>query len=80
MTIELQVFAGLKDYLDSSSSFEIKEGLDLKGLVEDLKSKFPGAKELLSKSRVAINNQFIDSSIVLNNRDVVALIPPSSGG
>lgn len=80
MTIELQIFAGLKDYIHNYPEFEFTDGCDLKELIEQLKISFPNAKGLLEKSRVAVNNQFVEPTFVLKLGDVVALIPPSSGG
>ena len=45
-----------------------------------LEAKFPGIRIYKSSSRIAVNHEFVESDIALNNGDEVALIPPVSGG
>lgn len=79
MKIEIQVFAGLKDFLPSDLS--IYEQLTIAGLKEYIIQNYPQSETLLSISKIAINQKIVDDeSITIHWNDTVALLPPFSGG
>lgn len=54
------------------------EATDLDSLKQDLKQKFP---ELLDiKLAFAVNRKLVENNITFKENDVVALMPPYSGG
>ncbi len=77
MTIE--TFAILKDYFEPK--FQISETpTNINQLQEHLLRLNPRAATLLSMSRFAVNDTFIDQHYQLQANDVISIIPPSSGG
>lgn len=74
-TIKIISFGRLKEII--GLDFECKaENTDR--LLAQLNDKFPDLKEL--KLRIAVNEKIISGNTELNNNDVVALMPPYSGG
>ncbi len=77
MTIE--TFAILKDYFEPK--FQINETPNNIHQLQELLLKLnPQAATLLSMSRFAVNDTFIDQHYQLQANDVISIIPPSSGG
>ncbi len=77
MTIE--TFAILKDYFEPK--FQINETPNNIHQLQELLLKLnPQAATLLSMSRFAVNDTFIDQYYQLQANDVISIIPPSSGG
>jgi molybdopterin converting factor small subunit len=76
--IDIQVFAGLKDYFPATFNMEqVKSIADLKSCLEQQQ---PHCASLLSLSRFAVNEHFVSLEHPLNNHDKVAILPPASGG
>jgi molybdopterin converting factor small subunit len=44
-----------------------------------LKDRFPNLKNL-HQFAIAVNEEYADDALILNENDVVAIIPPVSGG
>lgn len=74
-TIKIISFGRLKEIIGLDSECEA-ENTDR--LLAQLNDKFPDLKEL--KLRIAVNEKIISGNTELNNNDVVALMPPYSGG
>jgi molybdopterin synthase sulfur carrier subunit len=74
-TIKIISFGRLKEILNSDFETE-SENTD--GLLIQLNERFPELKDL--KLRIAVNQKIISENTELNNNDVVALMPPYSGG
>jgi len=77
--VKIEFYAVLKDYFSSSILIE-KKGDSIKELFDFLLTKYPESQSVLSSVRVAVNNQFVTMDYKLKENDVVALLPPSSGG
>lgn len=73
--IKIISFGRLKEILGSDCEFEA-ENTDQ--LLNKLYEKFPDLKEL--KLKMAVNQKMISTNAELKNNDVVALMPPYSGG
>jgi sulfur-carrier protein len=73
--IKIISFGRLKEIL--GSDFET-EAENMEGLLNQLNEKFAQLKDL--KLRIAVNQKIITGNTELNNNDVVALMPPYSGG
>ncbi|MCL2626099.1 MAG: molybdenum cofactor biosynthesis protein MoaE [Cystobacterineae bacterium] len=50
------------------------------GAVEALCRDYPGLQPLLPYLRMALNGRFVEGGILLNEGDILALIPPIAGG
>ena len=73
--VKIITFGKLKEIV--GSDFEEKSD-NTDELQQKLSSKFPALQTL--KLRIAVNQKIISENTQLNNNDVVALMPPYSGG
>ncbi len=81
MKIDVLYFSSLKDKIKKNKeSIEIKENSNLTDLINFLKEKHPEISQNLDNVMVAVNEEYVDKDYILKNGDVVALIPPVSGG
>lgn len=73
--IKLISFGKLKEILGSDLEFEAENSEEL---LNHLNEKFPPLKDL--KLRIAVNQKIVSENTEFKNNDVVALMPPYSGG
>jgi len=59
---------------------EIADGSRLRDLYAELEQRFPKLRGFRSSIALALNQEYSDAAAELRNNDVVALIPPVSGG
>ena len=77
--MRVQVFAALKDFFDKE--FETDENIrTVVELRQALILQKPGAEKILSVCRFAVDDEFVDMNYKLKIHDIMAIIPPSSGG
>lgn len=81
MKIKVLYFSSIKDKLKKKEDiFNIEENSSLEDLIFLLKEKYPEIAESLDKSMFAVNEEYADKSTKLKEGDVIAIIPPVSGG
>ncbi|GAB6072339.1 molybdopterin converting factor subunit 1 [Venenivibrio stagnispumantis] len=81
MKIKVLYFASLKDKLKKKEDIiDLKEGSKVEDLLNDIISKYPQIQELIQKCMIAVNEEYSSKDRVLNENDIVAIIPPVSGG
>ncbi|MCD9856672.1 MoaD/ThiS family protein [Epilithonimonas sp. JDS] len=73
--IKIISFGRLKEILGSDFELEAENSDEL---LNQLNEKFPQLEDL--KLRIAVNQKIISENTDLKNNDVVALMPPYSGG
>ncbi len=80
MRLSLLFFAGLRDLVgQGEDTFETPQtDLSVRELSEQLMKHYPQFR--LDGIRVAVNEEFVTSDHRLQDGDVVAFIPPVSGG
>lgn len=76
-TIQLRVFGSLTDILGNDPSV-MEPVADLESLKEILMQKYPALKN--APFRIAVNEELVIGNKELQPGDVVALLPPFSGG
>ncbi len=80
MQVNVHVYAKLKEFFKDKLTINISENAN----VEELKNKLikinPDSKGVLSVSKMAVNNEFINEDYILKNSETIFLFPPSSGG
>lgn len=78
--MKLLAFGVTRDIIGQSESTRtLNASLTIEALKQQLYEEFPSLKELNSLA-IAINEAYATDDAVVNNEDVVALIPPVSGG
>ena len=81
MEIKVLFFASYREKSGvRTDAFKISDGSNLKILIDQIIQKFPTLHSDPSKIVAAINEEFCDQTHVLSDGDIVALIPPVSGG
>ncbi|CAL2081883.1 MoaD/ThiS family protein [Tenacibaculum sp. 190524A02b] len=80
MNIQLLAFGIVRDILNTSStSINVPERIIVKDFKIHLIETFPKMKNV-SSFAIAVNESYAQDSTVLQENDVVAIIPPVSGG
>lgn len=64
---------------ESSVPFSIKDNTSIKDLKENLKNEFPNLKNI-NDFAIAANEEYATDDLFLKEGDIVAIIPPVSGG
>jgi molybdopterin converting factor subunit 1 len=81
MRIEVLCFAGARDVVGSSSvALALEPGTTVEGAVAILASRHAGLAAYLPALRTAVNEEFAPGTQLLREGDVLALLPPVSGG
>jgi molybdopterin converting factor subunit 1 len=82
MTIVVLYFAALRELLGTSEETLslAPDSLTVDALAEQLAQNHPALRGHLSSVRFAINESFVNGTAEVLNGDIVALIPPVSGG
>lgn len=81
MKVKLLLFASLKDIAGRRDlEMELDDGSTLQQVTEKLTSLYPEIGRMQNSVRIAINQEFADENIPLNNGDEIAFLPPMSGG
>jgi len=80
MKIETLFFGITTDLVNTSSMVvEVDKSIDVAGFKTSLKNKFPQLKNINTYA-VAVNEIYATDDVVLKENDIVAIIPPVSGG
>lgn len=78
--IQLLLFGITSDLLKSSAlNIEIKNQSTVKNLKDSLLNKHPQLKNIHSYA-IAVNEEYASNETILKENDIVAIIPPVSGG
>jgi molybdopterin converting factor subunit 1 len=80
-TVRVQLFARFRD-LFGADLIEVKVNAPatVRELRDALVSRNLGPTALLTRSRIAVNNEFAGETTPVSAADEIALIPPVSGG
>jgi molybdopterin converting factor subunit 1 len=79
--IRVLLFASLREAAGTSElSIEIRPQSPVREVLSALSESIPGRDQLLARCALAINEQYADGDTVLHDGDIVAVIPPVSGG
>ena len=72
-------FLELKEILKKNTEIiEINDSISVKQLKETINAKYPEVSE--KTYQIAVNEEFVQDNDTVKNMDIVALIPPVSGG
>ncbi|WP_419962002.1 molybdopterin converting factor subunit 1 [Psychrobacillus sp. BM2] len=76
--ITVLYFAGLKEKTGIEKEEFVFSGKTVKQLLEELQRKYEGLADGIIQ--VAINEEYASIDDIIQERDIIALIPPVSGG
>ncbi|MCD8908043.1 molybdopterin converting factor subunit 1 [Staphylococcus arlettae] len=77
--MQILYFAELKEILKKNTEIiEINDSISVKQLKETINAKYPEMSE--KTYQIAVNEEFVQDNDTVKNMDIVALIPPVSGG
>lgn len=80
MKIKVLLFGIIKDLINNSSlEFDLSEFTTIANFKVILFNNYPELKSYQNFA-IAVNEVYEDNSYLLQNNDIVALIPPVSGG
>ena len=78
---EVLLFAQLRDALGCDHlAIDLKDAATVADALAGLAAKHPAIDELRDQLAVAVNERYVRPDFQLNSGDVIALIPPVSGG
>lgn len=81
LKVKVLYFSSIKDKLKKNSEeFEIDKDITVEEFLNILAKKYPQIENNLSNVMIAVNEEYVDKDYLLKNNDVVAIIPPVSGG
>lgn len=81
MRLKILLFAALRERMGVEAvEIELEPGSRVADLRRGLSEQFPTLGPLLSRCAIAVAEEFADDETVLRPEEVVALIPPVSGG
>ena len=77
--MQILYFAELKEILKKNTEIiEINDSISVKQVKETINAKYPEVSE--KTYQIAVNEEFVQDNDTVKNMDIVALIPPVSGG
>lgn len=77
--MKILYFAHIKAKVNrSQDDFEFTEPITVKALKEHLGRTYPNIND--ESYQIAVNEEFVKDEAIIYNQDIVALIPPVSGG
>ena len=80
MKIQLLFFGITTDLVGKNAlSYDVVRNCSVEDLKETLIEEFEGLKNV-HQFAIAVNEAYADDTVILNENDVVAIIPPVSGG
>lgn len=80
MTVRVRLFASLRERVGAPELLrEVDPGTTVRTLVGTLGEEFP-ALGTAGRFATAVNAEYVDQDLVLQDGDELALIPPVSGG
>jgi len=78
--MKVLVFGAARDIIEKGElNIELTAPKSIQSFRADLMHEFPALKNLNALA-IAVNEVYANDDVVVNNQDVVALIPPVSGG
>ena len=81
MHIKVKCFAGCKDVVGRSEQiFDIPENSTAGAAFDYLVTLYPGLERFKSSLMLAVNTEYAKREVVLKEGDILACIPPVSGG
>lgn len=78
--IYINTYAGLKDFFEGHFEIEFSKDLTLSEVSKKLAGINPESSRLLEKCRFAVNQVIHGAEKKVQPKDIIDILPPSSGG
>lgn len=81
--VKVKFFAVLKGLVGKEEvSLQIKEGLSLEQVIEQLKKELPALGDLMKKGGIliSVNQEVVEKHALIQDGDEIAFLPPFAGG
>ena len=80
MKIQLLFFGITSDFVgETTISYSIENTTTVENLKELLKADYPSLKNI-NEFAIAVNEEYANDNLIIKDGDVIAIIPPVSGG
>ncbi len=78
--ITIMYFGILRELVGKDTEEEniLEDNITLKYLMDELSKKYPSIKKI--NYSIAVNESYAKDTVLIQNGDIIALIPPVSGG
>ena len=81
MKVRVELYSRLKEIVDASLlELSLPENATVKDLFEQLKERYPQLRDFEKSVLFGIGVEFVDRSHLLNDGDMIAIMPPVQGG
>lgn len=80
VSIRILFFGSLKAHFGDQLQMPVSRGLEVQDLIEILKTKSPGASDILLSCQVAVNSEVERTDFRIDQSCELAILPPFSGG
>lgn len=78
--IKVKFFAGIAEKINKQEIVLKQQEMTVGGLRQWLIAEYPALEDDLNRAMIAVNEEFAEEETKISEVDVVALIPPVSGG
>ena len=78
--IKILLFAGIAEKVGKTELQVVKQDVSVGAIVNQLVAEHPEIEPEIHRALIAVNEEFVDKDTTLRANDVVAFIPPVSGG
>lgn len=81
MQVQVKLFAAARDIVGQGEvSLQLTEGSTVGDLMEHFFTRYPELKAIAGSLLLAVNREFAERTVKLQEGDEVGVIPPVSGG
>ncbi|MEE8325585.1 MAG: molybdopterin converting factor subunit 1 [candidate division NC10 bacterium] len=81
MQVQVKLFAAARDIVGQGEvSLQLTEGSTVGDLMEHFFTRYPQLKAMAGSLLLAVNREFAERTVKLQEGDEVGVIPPVSGG
>ena len=81
MKLRVEFYSRLKEIIDASAiELSLPKNASVNDLFEQLKKSYPKLRDFEKSILFGIGVEFVDRSYLLNDGDVIAIMPPVQGG
>lgn len=81
MKLTIKCFASIREVVGANEVLiDLENGSTTSDVLQTLVKEFPALKSIIDSTAVAVNMNYITEPVEVKETDVVAILPPISGG